>query len=100
MSPMSPTESHGTPVPVPPVPSLYRGRGWDSALGVAAEVRVRAGVAAQELLRTALLARLAVDLDDPALARRAATAAVRHARLLAGLSWPTARADVGAGAAW
>ncbi len=48
---------------------------------------------AQELLRTALLARLAVDLDDPTLARWAASAATRHARLLAGLTWPTPDSD-------
>jgi hypothetical protein len=50
-------------------------------LAVAAE-------AAKELLRTALLAKLACDLEDPALARRAAREASRHARLLSGLDFP------------
>ncbi len=40
--------------------------------------------AADELVRTALLARLALDLDDQPLARRAALEAASHARLLAG----------------
>ncbi len=40
--------------------------------------------ASHELVRTALLARLAVDLDDQPLARRAALEAAAHARLLAG----------------
>jgi len=40
--------------------------------------------AGDDLVRTALLARLAVDLDDQPLARRAALEAAAHARLLAG----------------
>ncbi len=40
------------------------------------------------LLRTALLAKLAVDLQDPALARRAARDALAHARMLSGLGFP------------
>ncbi len=40
--------------------------------------------AADELVRTALLARLAVDLGDQPLARRVALEAAAHARLLAG----------------
>jgi len=40
--------------------------------------------AAHELVRTALLARLAVDLNDQPLARRVALEAAAHARLLAG----------------
>ena len=51
-------------------------------------------VASTELLRTAALAKLATDLRDPALARRAAREAVTHARLLAGLDYPApAEAD-------
>lgn len=41
--------------------------------------------AATELVRTALLCKLALDLDDPSLARRAARQSAQHARLLAGL---------------
>jgi hypothetical protein len=44
---------------------------------------------AHELLRTALLAKLAVDLGDPQLARRAARYAQSSAKLLAGLDLPT-----------
>jgi hypothetical protein len=44
---------------------------------------------AHELLRTALLAKLACDLGDPALARRAARYAQSAAKLLAGLDLPT-----------
>lgn len=47
-----------------------------------------ATTAAWQLLRTALLAKLAVDLEDPALARRAAREALTHARLLSGLDFP------------
>ena len=43
---------------------------------------------AHELLRTALLAKLAVDLGDPALARRAARRAAGSARLLSGMDLP------------
>lgn len=43
---------------------------------------------ANELLRTALLAELAVDLGDPRLARRAARHSASNARLLAGLDLP------------
>lgn len=43
---------------------------------------------AQELLRTALLSKLAVDLEDPVLARRAARCAAESARLLSGLDFP------------
>jgi hypothetical protein len=43
--------------------------------------------AAEELLRTALLCKLAVDLQDPVLARRAARAAAGPARLLSGLDF-------------
>ncbi len=43
---------------------------------------------AADLLRTALLAKLAVDLEDPALARRAARYAQTAAHLLAGLDFP------------
>ncbi len=42
----------------------------------------------RKLLRTALLAKLAVDLEDPALARRAARYAQTSAHLLAGLDFP------------
>lgn len=52
-----------------------------------------ATLAATELLRTALLAKLAVDLQDPALARRAAREALTHARLLAGLDFPPDEED-------
>lgn len=52
-----------------------------------------AAEAAQELLRTALLAKLAVDLQDPVLARRAARKALAQARLLAGLDFPAAVDD-------
>lgn len=38
-----------------------------------------------ELLRVALLAEFAVDLDDPVLARRAAQQAASHSGLLSGL---------------
>jgi hypothetical protein len=41
-----------------------------------------------ELVRTALLAKLAVDLGDPMLARRAARYAQSAAHLLAGLDFP------------
>lgn len=47
-----------------------------------------AAVEATELLRTALLAKLAVDLEDPVLARRAARQSLAHARLLSGLEFP------------
>lgn len=40
--------------------------------------------AGRELVRTALLAQLALDLNDQPLARRAALEAAAHARLLAG----------------
>ncbi len=43
---------------------------------------------AAELLRTALLAKLAVDLEDPALARRAARYARSSAHLLSSLDFP------------
>lgn len=43
---------------------------------------------AADLLRLALLARLATQLDDPRLARRAARDAQAAAHLLAGLDWP------------
>lgn len=46
-----------------------------------------------DLVRTALVAKLAVDLDDGALSRRAATEAAGHARLLAGLELPAADDD-------
>lgn len=46
-----------------------------------------ASVCAHELLRTALLAKLAVDLQDPRLARRAAREALAQARLLSGLDF-------------
>lgn len=46
--------------------------------------------AAFALVRTALVCRLAVKLDDQALARRAAREAVAHARLLAARVVPTA----------
>lgn len=49
---------------------------------------LRAHGAAEELLRTALLAKLAVDLQDPVLARRAARRAVLSGRLLSGLDFP------------
>ncbi len=48
-----------------------------------------ATLTAAELLRTALLAKLAVDLEDPALVRRAAGYAESSAHLLAGLTFPT-----------
>jgi hypothetical protein len=41
-----------------------------------------------ELVRTALVAKLAVDLGDPVLARRAARYAQSSARLVAGLDFP------------
>ena len=47
-----------------------------------------AAAAAHELLRTALLAKLAVDVGDPALARRAARRAASSARLLSGMHLP------------
>lgn len=47
-----------------------------------------AATAARNLLKVSLLAKLAVDLQDPALARRAAREAQTHARLLAGLDFP------------
>lgn len=40
-----------------------------------------------------LVAKLAVDLDDPTLARRAATEAAEHARQLAGLDLPAPEDD-------
>lgn len=43
---------------------------------------------AEQLVRTALLAKLAVDLDDGPLARRAAREAGQVARSLAGRAWP------------
>ena len=46
-----------------------------------------------ELLRLSLLAKLAVDLGDPVLARRAARHAVTSARLLAGLDWQAPRLE-------
>lgn len=46
-----------------------------------------ATTAAAELLRVSLLAKLAVDLEDPVLARRAARKAQAPARLLAGLDF-------------
>jgi hypothetical protein len=45
---------------------------------------VSAATATFDLLRCALLAKLAADLGDPALTRRAALEAAGHARLLAG----------------
>lgn len=48
----------------------------------------RASEVAAELLRTALLAKLAVDIEDPVLARRAARYATASARLLSGLDFP------------
>lgn len=46
-----------------------------------------------ELVRTALIAKLAVDLNDGELSRRAATEAAGHARLLAGLLLPAPEDD-------
>lgn len=48
---------------------------------------------AGELLRAALLCKLALDLDDPRLARRAAREAAASARLLAGLNLHPAEPD-------
>lgn len=57
-----------------------------------------AALGANGLLRTALLAKLAVDLEDPVLARRAAREALAHARLLSGLDFPPdAEGDVHCG---
>jgi hypothetical protein len=50
--------------------------------------REQASTTAAELQRTALLAKLAVDLGDPPLARRAARYAQSSARLLAGSDFP------------
>ncbi len=47
-----------------------------------------ASATAAELVRTALLAKLAVDLGDPPLARRAARYAQSSAHQLAGLNFP------------
>lgn len=44
-----------------------------------------AHAAAADLLRTALTAKLAVNVGDPVLSRRASLQAAGHARLLAGL---------------
>ena len=52
-----------------------------------------AAAAAHELLRTALLAKLAVDLGDPTLTRRAARLAHTAARLLAGMGDLPVHAD-------
>jgi hypothetical protein len=52
-----------------------------------AAARQRAISAAEDLLRTALLASFAVDLQDPVLARRAAREALSSARLLCGLDF-------------
>lgn len=48
-----------------------------------------AGACALELLRLALLAKLAVDLQDPALAHRAAREAMAQAGLLHALDFPS-----------
>lgn len=53
----------------------------------------RATSAAADLLRTSLVARLAVDLEDPQLARRAAREAGTHARLLRGMDFPPYRGE-------
>ncbi len=95
---MSPTQSHAVPQgreTVPSRPTSLR----EGDVGLTAETgpqdangRVAAGTA-EQLLRVALLTKLAIDLDDPALARRAASPAARHARLLAGLTWPKPDSD-------
>ena len=48
----------------------------------------RAETTSAELLRLALLAKLAVDLGDPVLCRRAARHAVTAARFLSGSDFP------------
>jgi hypothetical protein len=70
------------PMTCPVLPPPYREDRSVSAPGGPA------AAAAEELLRTALIAKLAVDLDDPALARRAANEAAGHARLLVDLDLP------------
>ena len=74
----------------PVLPPLYREDRSDSAPG-GSHV---AGSTATDLLRFAMVAKLATDLGDPVLARRAARYAVSSAHLLAGLDWqPEAQED-------
>jgi len=83
-------EPRHQPMTCPVLPPPYREDRSDSAPSGQADA---AAAAAFDLLRTALLAKLAVDLDDPVLSRRAATEAAGHARLLAGLDYPPAVDD-------
>ncbi len=77
-----------TPVDTPAEVSVHQGGSypWTTDTGGHSDL---VSDTAQELLRTALLAKLAVDLGDPALARRAARYAQSSAQLLAGLDIPT-----------
>lgn len=76
--------------PPPPLPTTPQGPARPGRYLLARREALRHTVAgtARELLRTALLVKLAVDLADPVLARRAARQAAGHARLLSGLSVP------------
>lgn len=51
----------------------------------------RATTAAADLLRCSLVVKLAVDLEDPRLARRAARQVITSARLLTGMDFPDGR---------
>ncbi len=81
------------PTPLTP-PSPSKGGGGvsqplEALSSQPASVLVKATAVAAELLRTALLAKRAVDLQDSALAGRAARYAASSAHLLAGLDVPT-----------
>jgi hypothetical protein len=63
-------------------------RAADGVCSSQQEATTLAASTAFELVRTALVAKLAVDLGDPVLARRAARYAQSSARLLGGLDFP------------